>query len=108
MVDRLVSRFSLITTYQLVMIPLAVAITLLTIGAFILGAGPPANFIGRLLIILGFFALGLMGLPMVIRRELPWLIHLKGWPAAIEGVALLICGWAATIILAWVFFSPKG
>jgi len=107
MFNRLIYWLSHTTTYKLVMIPLAVGMASLTIGAFIGGAGSVANFIGRLLIVLGFFAFGLMGLPMVIRKEMPWLIHIKGWPAVIEGVALLVCGWVASIGLAWVLFSPK-
>jgi len=89
------------------MIPLAVGMASLTIGAFIGNAGPVANFIGRLLIVLGFFAFGLMGLPMMIRREMPWLIHVRGWIAVVEGVGLLVCGWVAAIIMAWVLFSAK-
>ena len=38
---------------------------------------------------------------MIIRKQVPWLMTIRGWPAVLEGIILTVIGWGLTIGI-WV------
>jgi hypothetical protein len=40
-----------------------------------------------------FFLWGCTGLPMMVRKEMPWLPKAPGWVAVVQGALFVIIGW---------------
>jgi hypothetical protein len=70
-------------------------------GMFIFNLGGLGKPIGGFFIPLGFLVSGLIGLPMIKRRELPWNIPIRGHIAVVQGRALLVTGIVLSVFL-WI------
>ena len=91
MLKRLISLVSEIQTIYLVLVPAAIALLIIWLTLEFGG--------GDLLIPLALFVWGFMGLPMIIRREVPWLITIRGRIAVLEGIVVMVLSWAAAFII---------
>jgi len=99
MLNKFFSRFSKMKTFDLIKIPLVVGFIFTFASILLYGrAGYFGNLIGSFLISFAFFSWGFIGLPMIIRKEMPWLITIRGWWAVVEGVAFLIIFWGGAIV----------
>jgi len=99
MFKKIIYILSNMKTQHLVVLPIAIGISVLLIA---LGLGKTShigNQIGRFLLPLGFFVWGFTGLPMILRKEVPWLITIRGWAAVAQGVFLMLGSWSIAIIL---------
>jgi hypothetical protein len=107
MFKKIINSLSKWETIHLVMLP--VAIGLLPLFGFLLlgSAGYRDTPIQYFLVSLMFFSWGFMGLPMIVRKEVPWLIVFRGWVAVVEGVALLVMGWGLAIGFMVIMFKAK-
>ena len=85
-------------TIHLVMLPLAIGMLPISVFLWLSTAGYRDTKLQYLLIGLTFFIWGFMGLPMIRRREMPWLIRIRGWLAVAEGVLLLVIWWEVAIV----------
>ena len=108
MFKKLIVRCSTMATVDLIKIPLAIGF-LFSVASMALFSSTShlGKLTGGILLSVAFFVWGLMGLPMIIRKEMPWLIMVRGWFAVLEGVVLLLGCWATAIIFAVVVFSAK-
>jgi hypothetical protein len=97
MFKKIISSLSKTKTINLVMLPVAIGISIILVSLVVADTGHIGNKIGGFLLSLGLFVLGFMGLPMIIRKEVPWLITIRGWIAVVEGVILLLIWWGAAI-----------
>jgi hypothetical protein len=44
-----------------------------------------------------FFLWGCTGLPMIVRKEIPWLRTAPGWMASVQGIVFLTIGWGIAL-----------
>ena len=51
------------------------------------------------------FLWGVAGIPMIIRREAPWIITIRGWPAIAEGLFMVVACWG--LIIAEIIYAIK-
>jgi hypothetical protein len=65
-------------TLYLVMLPAVIGMMVMLIALGISSTGHIGHQIGSFLLPLGLFVWGFMGLPMIIRKEVPWLITIRG------------------------------
>ena len=108
MFSKLISRLSSKSTSDLIKIPFVTGLLLMGTSIVLLDRTPQSrNLVSGLLIPLGFFAWGFAGIPMIIRKEMPWLIIIKGWFAVLEGIAILVTCWGVAIILSVVLLSAR-
>ena len=70
-------------------------------GMVILNTGGLGKPIGGFFLPLGFLVWGLIGIPMIIRRELPWSIPIRGRMAVVQGIVLLVTGIVLSVFL-WI------
>ena len=101
MFKKIFNYFSKWETLSLVLLPIGIG--LLPLFAFFsLGSlGYRGTSIGGFLLSLTTLCWGFMGVPMIIRKQVPWLITIRGWPAVLEGIILTLIGWGLTIGM-WV------
>jgi hypothetical protein len=52
----------------------------------------------KILIDLMVFLWGLSGIPVIIRRELPYLIPIRGWNAVVTGIFMILGSWFIIIV----------
>ena len=94
-------------TRYLILLPLLIG----AVPLIILFSLPKAEYSGtpvaEFLILLTFFTWGLMGLPMIIRKEAPWLIPITGWLAVVEGIVITLASWTVVIMLTVVAIRGK-
>jgi hypothetical protein len=87
-------------TIHLIMLPVGIGLAIIVISIWVAGIGPIGKQVGLGLLTLGLFVLGFMGLPMIIRKELPWLTTtIRGKFAIFEGVVLMLIWWGLAIAL---------
>jgi hypothetical protein len=101
MFKNLLARLNTFSTMKLIWLCILIGLGFVVGGILIASIGGVAMQIGGFFFPLGFLCWGLTGVPMIIRRELPWLITVRGWPAVFEGVVLVIAGILSSVIL-WI------
>jgi hypothetical protein len=94
-------------TIHLVMLPVVFSLLPFIIIVIMGSAGYIDTPIQRFLLILTFFLLGFMGLPMIVRKETPWFITLKGWVAIVQGVVLMLIWWGIDIGFVILMLSKR-
>lgn len=92
-------------TGHLVMLPLIVGLLLILILVVLRYAGYQNTVAQNIVAGLTFFLWGCTGLPMIIRKEIPWFTRAPGWVAVVQGVLLLIIGWTIALGFAILFFN---
>ena len=107
MFKKLLSIISNMKTIYLVLFPVALGVLLILIFLGLAKIGDGENQAGSFLIPFAFFIWGFTGLPMIIRKEVPWLITIRGWLAVAEGIFLMLGLWWVAIILTQVMVSRK-
>lgn len=107
MFKKIVNILSAMKTIYLVLIPVALGILLILISLGLAMISQSANQIGNFLIPFAFFIWGFTGLPMIVRKEVPWLITVRGWLAVAEGIFLMLGLWWVAIILTQAMLSGK-
>ncbi|HVN14509.1 MAG TPA: hypothetical protein VMT73_02120 [Anaerolineales bacterium] len=107
MLNKIINALSKWKTIHLVMLPVAIGLIPLVIFLLLGSAGYRGTSMQGLLLVFTFFIWGFMGLPMVIRKEMPWLIIFRGWIAIIEGVALMLVWWALAIIFIGIMLGAR-
>jgi len=61
----------------------------------------PADRYSPIQMVIRYFMLfcwGLSAIPIIVRKELPGLIHFKGWGAVLSGILLIIISWGLILI----------
>jgi hypothetical protein len=106
MLKKAIDRFSKMNTIDLVNIPLFIGFLLFILSAIILTIGHIGNIVGVYIIILTFFIWGFMGIPMIIRKEFPYLT-IRGWMAVAEGFVFVLFGWGISIVLLVVMIRGR-
>ena len=99
MIRKFLARLNAMSTTQLMWLCGLVGLGLILGGMRIFNAGGLTKLIGALFIPLGFLFYGLIGAPMIIRRELPWQIPIRGRLAVVQGISLVVVGIVGSIIL---------
>lgn len=97
MFKKIINSLSKMETIHLVLLPVAIGILIILLSIGLAGIGAIGRQIGDMLLPIGLFILGFMGLPMIIRQEVPWLKTIRGWIAVVEGSILLLMGWGLAI-----------
>ncbi len=97
MFEKIVNSLSRMKTIHLVMLPVLSGLVPIFIFLWLGSAGYRDTSMQYFLLILTFFLWGFMGLPMIIRKEVPWLITIRGWPAVAEGILLVLIWWGVAI-----------
>jgi hypothetical protein len=89
--------FPRLSTMNLVAIPIIAGFICFLI---LLGTGGyhPGEHKHDLLISLGFFFLGLSGVPIIIRKEFPGIFAVYGLHAVISGILILISSWSLALL----------
>jgi len=105
MLRKILREISSARTIHLVIIPFVIGLILMLLAWELGGRKGMEHYIGGLLLSLAFFVWGFMGLPIILRKEIPWLITIKGWFAVVEGVVLMLTAWVVAFILLGVFLS---
>ena len=105
MIKKFLTRLNTMSTMQLMWLCGLVGLGFMLVGMLIFNAGGLTKLIGAVLISLGFIFYGLIGVPMIIRRELPWLIPIRGRQAVVQGISLVVVGIMGSIILCIVIFG---
>ncbi len=105
MFKNILARLNTMST-QLIGLCIALSLGFMLGGVLIARAGGVAYLIGGFFVPLGFLFWGLTGVPMiiwgmslVIRRELPWLITIRGWLAVVGGIVLVVMGILISVLL---------
>ncbi len=101
MIKKILVHLNTMSTIKLIGLCMIAGLGFILGGVLLASAGGVGKLIGGFFVPLGFLFLGLMGVPMIIRRELPWLITIRGWLAVAEGVILVVFGIIASVIL-WI------
>jgi hypothetical protein len=104
MFKKFIAFFSRMTTKRLLDLFLLIGLALWILSGVFLYIAP---YIGGLLFILGLVAFGFMGLIIIVRKEFPWIIPIKGWLAVVEGVIFLVFGWVAAIGMIWILLIRR-
>jgi hypothetical protein len=94
------------STLQLILLPTLLSLLPITILIRISNGHYSGKPIEDILISIIIFLWGIMGIPMILRREAPGLfLYTKGWLAIIEGILILVASWSVAIAL--VVFSHR-
>jgi hypothetical protein len=101
MIKAFLTRLHTISTIKLVWLCGVVGLAFILGGMFLFNAGGLAKPIGGFFIPLGFLVCCLTGIPMIMRRELPWNNVIRGRIAVVQGVVLLVVGIVLSVLL-WV------
>jgi hypothetical protein len=107
MSKKIFAVLSKMKTIHLVMLPVIIGILIILIALGVARLGSIGNQIGGFLLAFGLFVIGLMGLPMIIRKEIPWLVTIRGWIAVVEGIILLVIGWGLALGFLGFMFSSR-
>ncbi len=100
MTKRLISTLSNMQTSRLIALPLIIGVLLMfTSMLLLIGSNLLGKFLGVYLLPAAFFVWGSTGLPMIIRREMPWLFFVTGWLAVAEGIILVFSLWGVAIAI---------
>ena len=86
-------------TFHLILLPLAISLLPFSIFLLLGSLGYRDTPIEHFLLLIVIFLWTFMGLPMIIRKEVPWLITVRGWLAVTEGIFLMVGLWVVLIIL---------
>lgn len=80
-------------TVHLVLFPLMISLLPILLLARIDHAGYHDTPIQSILSGAAFFLWGCTGVPIITRREIPWLPAAPGWAAVLQGTIFLMIGW---------------
>ncbi len=107
MFKKAIKLLSKMETLHLILLPVAIGILIILISLGLTSTGYIGHQIGSFLLPLGLFVLGFMGLPMIVRKEVPWLITIKGGIAVVEGIVLLLIWWGVAIGFVGLMLSER-
>jgi hypothetical protein len=99
MIKKFIARINTLSTMQIMWLCCVVGLGCMLGGMSIFNAGGFTKPIGAVLVSLSFLFYGLIGVPMIIRRELPWNIPVRGGIAVVQGIGLVVIGTVGFIIL---------
>lgn len=97
MLTSITKLLSTMKTIHLIMLPMVLSLVPIIILVWIGSAGYRQTLAQNILSCITFFLWGCVGLPMIVRKEVPWLVTVRGWVAVVEGVILLLIGWVIAI-----------
>ena len=103
MIKDFLTRLNTMSTMKLMWLCGIVGLGFMLGGMYIFNTGGLGKPIGGFLLPLGFLVWGLIGLPMIKRRELPWNTPIRGHIAVVQGRVLLGAGIVLSVFL-WIVF----
>jgi hypothetical protein len=101
MIKDFLTRLNTMSTMKLMWLCGLVGLGFMLGGMFVFNTGGFGKQIGGFFLPLGFLVWGLIGIPMIIRRELPWSIPIRGRIAVVQGIVLLVTGIVLSVFL-WI------
>ena len=88
---------TVLNTMHLILVPVRTSLLPIFILVLVGLAGYHDSLAQAILSGLVFFLWGCMGLPMIIRKEVPWFVINHGWLAVVQGTILLIIFWGVAL-----------
>ncbi len=107
MFKRIVNFLSTLQTIHLILLPVAISLLPLAVFGVLGSAGYRGTPLQGLLLLLVIFLWGLMGVPMIIRKEVPWLMAIRGSLAVVQGIVIMLLSWAIILLWAGVIFRGR-
>ncbi len=86
-------------TSQLIMIPVVLSLIPISLTLVISGGRYSKSSLEDFLVLSILILWGFVGLPMVIRKEAPWLITIRGTLAIIQGGFIMMAFWLPTLAI---------
>ncbi len=103
MFKKIINYLGKMDTIYLIFLPIAVSLLPFSIILLLGSMGYRDTRIQRFLLLMIIFLWGFMGLPIIVRKEVPWLVTVRGWLAVAEGVFLMLGLWVVVILLLLAF-----
>ena len=95
--EKITEKHVAMKTAQLVMIPAMGGMLLILILVGIGFAGYRGTLAYFILSGLTFFLWGCTGIPLIVRKEVPYLSIMSGWAAVVVGLIFLVIGWGIAL-----------
>ena len=93
-------------TSHLVLLPMILSLMPILILVWLGSAGSRHTPLQNTLSCITFFLWGCVGLPMIIRKEMPWFVTMRGWAAVVQGIILVSIGWGTAMGFVILLFEP--
>lgn len=104
MLTKIKNPQAVMKTLHLVLFPVVISLLPISVLVWTGSAGYRDTPAQSILSGVTFLLWGSMGLPMIIRKEIPWASTAPGWVAVVQGAILILIGWGIALgfVILWL------